>query len=220
VDLRRRYTNGLQYGAEYTWSHSLGEQVGQSQYFNEDGPTVYDRRQVLTVNYLYAEPFFTKASVAEKALLAGWELSGITTFQGGLPFNVDLSTDPANVGTSPGSGIGDQAERPNVVAGLTYSPRNVQAYFNTAAFSAPNAGTFGDESYNTGRGPGIDLWQLNVAKNEAFEHVRVKFEGEFFNIFNHANFNGLGTTYGAATFGKITSALDPREIQFRLKFSF
>jgi hypothetical protein len=54
----------------------------------------------------------------------------------------------------------------------------------------------------------------------SFEHVTVKFEGEFFNLFNHANFNGLGTTYGAATFGTITSALDPRQIEFKLKVSF
>lgn len=220
VDLRRRYTNGLQYGAEYTWSHSFGQQVGQNQYFNENGPTAYDRRHVLTINYLYAEPFFKDSNIAEKTLLAGWEFSGITTFQTGLPFTVDLSTDPANVGTSPGSGIGDQAERPNFVAPLNYSSRNVTGYFNTSAFALPTAGTFGNESYGAVRGPGLDLWQLNVSKNGSFEHMKVKFEGELFNIFNHANFNGLGTTYGAATFGKITSALDPREIQFRLKFSF
>ena len=61
---------------------------------------------------------------------------------------------------------------------------------------------------------------MNISKNGNFEHLQVKFEGQFFNIFNHANFNGLGTVYGAATFGKLTSALDPREIQFRLKLSF
>ncbi len=220
VDLRRRYQNGMQFGADYTWSHAQGQQVGQSQYFNENGPTAYDRRNVLTVNYIYAEPFFKDGSTLAKALFSGWELSGITTFQSGLPFTADLSTDPANVGPSPGSGVGDQSERPNQVNKLTYSPRNVSAYFNTSSFAVPSAGTFGNESYGAVRGPGLDLWQMNISKNGTFEHLQVKFEGQFFNIFNHANFNGLGTVYGAATFGKLTSALDPREIQFRLKLSF
>jgi hypothetical protein len=47
-----------------------------------------------------------------------------------------------------------------------------------------------------------------------------KFDGEFFNLFNHPSFHGVGTTVGAATFGKITSVLDPRNIAFKLKFSF
>jgi hypothetical protein len=220
VDLRRRYQNGLQFGADYTWSHAQGQQVGQSQYFNENGPTAYDRRNVLTLNYVYAEPFFKQSSTTAKTLLSGWEFSGITTFQSGLPFTVDLSTDPANVGTSPGSGAGDQAERPNQVAKFTYSPRNVSAYFNSSALASPSAGTFGNESYGAVRGPGLDLWQMNVSKNGNFKQLQVKFEGQFFNIFNHANFNGLGTTYGAATLGTITSALDPREVQFRLKLAF
>jgi hypothetical protein len=55
----------------------------------------------------------------------------------------------------------------------------------------------------------------------ASEHaVTAIFQAQFFNLFNHPSFNGVGTTYGSATFGKITSALDPRNIAFRLKFSF
>jgi hypothetical protein len=220
VDLRRRMNNGLQYGAEYTWSHAFGQQVGPNQYFNENGPTAYDRRQVLTINYLYELPFCKNSVLWKKALLAGWQVSGITSFQGGLPFTADLSTDPANVGSSPGAGIGDQAERPNQVDKLHYHSRNVQAYFNTSAFSMPAKGTWGNESYGAVRGPGLDLWQMNISKNAKFHGVSGKFEGQFFNMFNHANFNGLGTIYGWANFGKITSALDPREIQFRLKLSF
>lgn len=69
-------------------------------------------------------------------------------------------------------------------------------------------------------GPGIDLWQLNVAKNIPIERVSLKFEAQFYNIFNHANFNGVGLTFGSAAFGALTSALDPRNVQFRLKASF
>ena len=220
VDLRRRFHKDLQYGAAYTWSHAFGQQVGQNQYFNENGPTAYDRRQVLTINYLYSEPFFKNGTLAEKVLLAGWEMAGITTFQGGIPFTADLSADPAGVGSSPGSGVGDQSERPNQIARLVYRPRSVAAYFNKSAFLQQTTATFGNESYGAIRGPGLDLWQVNISKNATFEHLTVKFEGEFFNVFNHANFNGLGTTYGAATFGTITSALDPRQIKFKLKVSF
>jgi hypothetical protein len=50
--------------------------------------------------------------------------------------------------------------------------------------------------------------------------ITEKLEGEFFNLFNDPAFNGLGTTIGSPTFGKITSALDPHNIEFKLIFLF
>jgi hypothetical protein len=61
---------------------------------------------------------------------------------------------------------------------------------------------------------------LIVAKNIPVERVSLKFEAQFYNIVNHANFNGVGLSFGSAAFGTLTSALDPRNIQFRLKASF
>lgn len=71
----------------------------------------------------------------------------------------------------------------------------------------------------------LNSTQFNIAKKATFHlgadtPITARFEGEFFNLFNHPGFNGLGTTVGSATFGKITSALDPRNIAFKVKISF
>ncbi|HLJ18319.1 MAG TPA: hypothetical protein VKV15_27760, partial [Bryobacteraceae bacterium] len=62
-------------------------------------------------------------------------------------------------------------------------------------------------------------------KNFAFrmfgkEDQKLRIGAEFFNIFNHANFSTLGLGFATPTFGKVTAALDPREIQFSARLSF
>jgi hypothetical protein len=213
ANLRRRFQGGFSFAVAYTWSKAEAIQIGQSQFFNERGLTTYDRPNILTINYVWAPTYFAHGNLTERVLLNGWELSGISTFQSGLPFTASSSTDVAHVGNT--------GQRPNrTVTPITYNHRSLTNYFSTASFTAATPGTFGTERPGDIRGPGIDLWQLNVSRNVAIEHVTMKFEAQMFNIFNHANFNGVGTTYGSAAFGTLNSALDPRNVQFRLKFSF
>ena len=148
----------------------------------------------------------------ERALLANWELSGITNLQSGLPFTASTSTDVARVGNT--------GQRPNRTGAILYRPRSVSNYFIAASFAAAASGAFGNERLGDIRGPGTDLWQMNVGKNIPIERVSLKFEAQLYNIFNHANFNGVGLTFGSAAFGSLNSALDPRNVQFRLKASF
>ena len=217
VDARRRFKNGFLFGAAYTYSRSLGSQVGQSQFVNEKGPTAYDRPQSLTVNYVYDLPFFRGSRSLLAYALGGWEVSGVSTFQAGTPVTVTISSDRA--------GVGNTGQRPNVTGPVTYQHGNINNYFSTASFTQPALGTFGNLGLNTIRQPGLNSTQFNLAKKATFHligdtPVIAKFEGEFFNLFNHPAFNGVGTTVGAATFGKINSALDPRNVVFKLKFSF
>ena len=213
VNLRRRFEDGFSFAVAYTWSKAEQIQIGQSQFFNERGLTPYDRTNILTVNYVWAPTYFADGNLAERVLLKGWELSGISNFEGGLPFTAASSTDVARVGNT--------GQRPNRTSTpLSYNSRSVGNYFSTASFTAATPGTFGTERVDDIRGPGLDLWQMNVARNIPLERVTMKFEAQMFNLFNHANFNGVGTTFGSAAFGTLTSALDPRSVQFRLKFSF
>jgi hypothetical protein len=217
IDARRRFRNGFLFEAAYTYSRSLGSQVGQNQFVNEKGPTAYDRPQSFTVNYVYDLPFFKNAHNLVAYTLSGWEVSGVSTFQSGTPVTATISADRA--------GVGNTGQRPNVTGPITYQHGNINNYFSTANFSQPALGTFGNAGLNTIRQPGLNSTQFNLSKKATFnlvgdKPVTAKFEGEFFNLFNHAAFNGVGTTVGSATFGKITSALDPRNIVFKLKFSF
>jgi hypothetical protein len=50
--------------------------------------------------------------------------------------------------------------------------------------------------------------------------MTLQFRAEFFNLFNHAQWSGVGATLGAATFGQITSARDPRIGQLGLRLLF
>jgi len=65
--------------------------------------------------------------------------------------------------------------------------------------------------------PGCALRHVGVQEHQSNERMNMQFRGEFFNIVNHANFGGPGTTMTSATFGQITSAGRARELQFALK---
>lgn len=83
------------------------------------------------------------------------------------------------------------------------------------------AATFGDSPNGVLLSPGLDLWDLSAIKNfQIGEGVRLQFRGEFFNAFNHTNFGepalnggGIVTRTDNSSFGQITAAHDPRNIQ-------
>jgi hypothetical protein len=97
----------------------------------------------------------------------------------------------------------------------------VAQYFDTSKF-APNAiGTFGNSGKNMVRGPryfNTDLALLKVTN--VTSRVGLQFRAEFFNIFNNVNFNAPTSNVSSAQFGRITSALDPRILQFGVKLLF
>jgi hypothetical protein len=114
------------------------------------------------------------------------------------------------------------ASRPNCVSGQSFSgAKTVQQWFNTAAFSAPAFGFFGNCGTGLIRGPGENTWNWSFFKTFPIkERLRLQFRAEFFNIWNHASFSSLNTGYGGGGFGQITGALDPREIEFALRLQF
>src|SRR6185369_1222123 len=81
-----------------------------------------------------------------RLLLGGWQLSGVTSIQTGLPFTPILGFDPTNTGTT---------ARPNVVPGAQLYPDNQgpSGWFNNSAFAAPASYTYGNTGRNILRGP-------------------------------------------------------------------
>jgi hypothetical protein len=153
--------------------------------------------------------------------LTGWQTFGILTLQSGRPFTVALLSDIDNSGTGRsllGFGAND---RPNLVGDPHLDQRTTDRWFDTSAFAFPARGSFGNAGRNILNGPGYQSFNASLVKNTALsESVNLQFRAEFFNLFNHPNFNLPDNFLGSPTFGRISSAKDPRHIQFGAKLLF
>ncbi|MGA2606201.1 MAG: carboxypeptidase-like regulatory domain-containing protein [Terriglobia bacterium] len=221
AEVRRQFSNGLSLLGAYTWSKCLDNEGFQDpRYRNLKGLSGIDARQRFVLSYIYelpfgpGKPFASRVSGPTKQLIAGWQVNGITTFASGQPATAYMPGDWANVG---GSAYPDLIANPN----LSGSQRTPTHYFNTAAFIAPPPGSFGTAGRNIIIGPGINNFDFAVMKMFPIrEQTHLEFRAEFFNICNHANFIWLDTTFASPTFGVVTGARDPRDIQFGLKLVF
>ena len=115
---------------------------------------------------------------------------------------------------------GGGLERANLIGNLS-GPKTLTQWFNTAAFALPPIGTFGNAGNGIIRGPGINNWDFALYKNIPIrESLSAQFRAQFFNVFNHPSFSGVDTGFGSPSFGQITSARDPRIIQFGMELQF
>jgi len=115
----------------------------------------------------------------------------------------------------------DYLERPNVTGNINAGPKTAKEWFNTAAFSLPVAFTFGNNPRNSVIGPRFVDLDASLQKEWVLrESMRLQFRVDAYNTLNHANFYLPGRIFGTSNFGVISSALDPREMQFALKLMF
>ncbi len=204
----------------YTWQHGLSSATGNA--LTQNGPQniynpgadygnqSYNVPQVFTVSTIYTEPWFKNAPGIKGLALGGWQYSDITTIQSG--FSMDPGLSVTNQGL---------ATRPNLVASSVGGPKTVQQWFNTSAFAAPAAGMFGNAGRGILTGPGVINFDMAMYKDfKIKEQATLEFRAEAFNIFNHTNLSGVQTAFGTGNFGQITSALDPRILEFALRLQF
>jgi hypothetical protein len=236
---QQRLSKGLSGLISYTWSKSIDD---ASNFFSsagdpnfpqnsynvraERGRSNFDARHRLSASYSYLFPFgkgrqYLSDSGVATTLLTGWETFALVTMQSGRPFTVALLSDIDNSGTGRsvlGFGAND---RPNVAGNPEVGNRTPERWFNTSAFVFPARGTFGNAGRNIVEGPGYNSVNWSLVKNTSLtEQVNLQFRAEFFNLFNHPNFNLPDSFLGSPTFGSISSAKDPRHIQFGLKLLF
>ena len=236
---QQRLTRGLAVLISYTFSKSIdnasnffssaGDPNFPQNSYNvraERGRSNFDVPHRFVASYSYDLPFGRgKAHLANAGwattLLSGWQTFGIVTVQSGRPFTVALLPDIDNSGTGRsilGFGAND---RPNVVGDPNSGSRTTDHWFNTAAFSFPPRGTFGNAGRNILDGPGYRNVNASLVKNtQLTERLNLQFRAEVFNLFNHPNFDLPDNFVGSPTFGRITSARDPRHLQFGLKLLF
>jgi hypothetical protein len=188
---------------------------------------------------------------ADKAV-GGWSIIWSTTLQGGQPITLACPS-----GTASNLGCGALFTGQPLDLGLHTDANGLLSYFgNPAAFTQPCVlGTGGVPEPNTPtgcvpltgaaalggitqvEGPGFHRLDMSLFKDIKFnERFRLQFRAEFFNIFNHPNFNapnfgGNGVVaisnsgnFNSSTFGEIGSTrdapYDPRQIQFALKLFY
>ena len=208
--------------AAYTWQHGLSNQRGQTFFENtlsqQDtynpqnnyGTTNLNVPQIFTLSLIWNLPWFRDAQGLKRFALSGWQYSDITTIQSGFAQDPGLSI--------PFQGL---ATRPDRVASNIGGPKTAAEWFNTSAFAAPPAGYFGNAAPGSIQGPGTVNFDMAVYKDfKVSERALFQFRAEFFNIFNHTNFNSLSLNFGAGNFGQVVGAADPRILEFALRFEF
>lgn len=230
----QRLWRGLTLNSVYTWSKAMddasnpgadnaGTNVPQdmSNYAAESAASDFDHRHRFVTNFLYQIPFGKDSKGWKRIAFAGWQVGGIWTLQSGTPLTVNLPNDNANNGTPVNS------QRPNFVCDPNDGPKTPTKWFNTACFSQPAPFTYGTARRNSVVGPGLDNFDTTIQKVFPIrESMNLQFRLDIFDLFNHPNFNppvGSGRTFSTAAnspFGSITSAQDPRDMQFSLRFVF
>jgi hypothetical protein len=225
--LRVENIHGLSAQFAYTWSRSMNIQtVGQnlspgpiSNPFDtkfDYGPSDLDQQNVFVANYIYKLPFPARVTnLLAREALSGWQISGITSIQSGLPTTPTLGVDNLGLG-------GGVTARPNLISPVSYGKTRTN-WFNKSSYATPPPLSFGDAGRNSIRLPGRDNWNIALFKTFALNHdggVNIQFRADAYNTFNHTQFQNIDAGFNDAQFGQVTSTWDPRVFQLSLRFSF
>jgi len=241
---RDRYTNFL---IGYTWSKSMDN---SSDAFDSSDPYVPSRSRALSVHdvphnfvasYTVRLPFerFAHGGDVVKRVTEGWSIAGITSLVSGPPvFLSESGYDQSLAGDF--NALADSPSYANngsklFVGGTATSknPRTRLPYFNPQFFALPALGTMGNAMRRSFHGPGVNNTDVSLAKDTTLhESVKLEFRFEAYNVFNHAQFDGVDGEFDDAnldgnnnvipggSFGQNLVARNPRLMQFALKLLF
>jgi hypothetical protein len=233
VQLKKQFSGGGLVNVAYTWSKARTDasaynyQPMDSYDLRRDwGPSSYNRNHVFVLSYVYPLPFWRNPQEWYKKVLGGWQISGVTTLQTGLPLNVTLASDLAGTGVAsgaPGAGTG-YGQRPDVIGDPRKGVSGAQ-FLNPAAFAVPAAGHFGNLGAYAIFGPGTNNWDASLQKDfPVTERIHAAFRAEFYDFPNHLSYFNVATGSFSATppasFGQVTGTTDPRTLQFAVRVNF
>jgi hypothetical protein len=246
--LERRFANGFQLGANYTWSKAIGvtdnsennPRVQAFQYYGLNRALVgYDRTHNLQITNIWQLPFgkghqWAKSGLVSK-LLGGWQINNILSFMSGTPFSVTSSGTSLDL---PGST--QRADQIKSSVAITGGTGRGQSYFDPLAFAPVTAARFGNAGFNSLRGPGVANWDAGLFREFAVrERIRLQFRAEAFNASNTPHFanpganvsnlqlNTDGSIRSLGGFSEITSTnslgregIDERQFRVGIRLSF
>jgi hypothetical protein len=243
-DVSHRFSHGLQFRVNYTWSKDLDMNSGltgaqannqaqmildRNDLHRDWGPSAYDIPNQVGISSTYELPFgkgkpwTNNLGGARNRLVSGWQFNTIVTLLSGFPFTPQIGSNRS------GDGDTRNPDRPSLNPAFSGPVvlGNPNQWFNPDAFVLPIAGTYGNLGRGVYSGPGLADVDASLFKSTAInERTNLQFRAEFFNVLNHANFGTPNATVfsnGAISpsAGLITStATTSRQIQFGLKLIF
>ena len=231
--IEHRYSHGLYVLGAYTWAKNRGNvgeryaaPIAYQNAYNlgaERSVSPLDIAHVATFMATYKLPFGRGRMVGSSiplwldTFVGGWELNGMVAVADGPPLYISQSTN--------GLGYGAQVQRPNRTYGTSLKIPNPNGakMFNTSAFSAAPAYTFGNSDPYDGELRGLGTNNTNVALDKNFSiwrELNLQFRAEFYNALNHPMWASPGATFGASNFGVSANKVNNRTGQLALKLVF
>jgi hypothetical protein len=237
VVLEQRVTQGLQYRIGYTFSQlkNNAAETGQGSdgrngavqdpinWDEEDwGLSTDDTPHVLLVGFTWDLPRNDSWTGAKKALLNGWNVSGILRYESGRPLIIDMANDM-------GGFLFNSHKRPNFVGGDPIAAEgdfdpNADRYFNREAWADPGPLTFGNSPRTQGSVRGFKVFNEDLSVSKSFDlagRTSMRFEAMFGNIFNRTTFCNPNTNWSSGAFGQVsTQCNQARSIQFGIRLDY
>jgi hypothetical protein len=236
--LQQHLSHGLSYTFNYTWSKSLDNvptgaattSAGAGQgyvipvylpnYKKLDvGPSDFDHRNVFTATYIWAFPKVQSGWAPLRYMFNDWQSSGIVNAHTGDHFTVMVGQDVSFTGIN--RDVPLVVGNAYNVAACPVSTPPCKTWLTSTAFQQPLPGQFGNEKKNSFTGPNFVTFDTSLARRfDVTEHANFQFRAEYFNVLNHTNFNTPTSSLASPTFGRISTAADPRIAQLSLKLLF
>jgi hypothetical protein len=227
VGLNRSFSKGLMAQVAYTWSKAIdnadftggiyGFVPNTQDSSGERARANFDATHNFVASYVYDIPFLKNRGDLLSKVVGGWQYSGMVTLRTGLPINPLIGRDIAGVGSS-------DRQRPQALRTpeLPSDKQSVSQWFDAAAYALPAFGTFSSTGRNVLSGPGWQLFDMSFQKVVRFAESRqLELRADGFNIFNHTQFDAVGTTFTTpATFGKVTSTRNERSFMVGARIQF
>lgn len=237
AEITRRFSNGLMFNFNYTWSHLLDNQDSsgwgtlqgatpfQRAYapMANYGPSNFDIRHMLKGHVAYELPFgrgrrFVNTSKALDEAIGGWQVFGDFVAQTGSPFTPYMATNNSYSLSSNSNAVW----YPNVVGNPSTGSQNINSWFNVNAFAAPAPGTFGNMGRNAVYGPKLSAVNMSLIKTFAFtERIKLDFSADATNVLNHPSFALPDKLIGPGHKGQITNvSVGSRQMELVAKVRF
>ena len=239
VVLERRFSRGLQFRVGYTYSRlrnngaesAQGDNGINARVQNPADPLEWslsadDTPHVFLTGFTWEVPGTQSFTGVKKAVLGGWNVSGILRYESGRPFNITMANDL-------GGFLFNDQKRPNRASGVdavadlsNFDPNSSTngRYFNPAAWTDPGPLQFGSAPRNDGTVRSFPVYSedLNLFKEFMVNgNNKFRFEAMFGNIFNRVLFCDPNTNWSAGSFGTVnTQCNQPRSIQMAVRFDF